>query len=51
MDLRKRGWAVVHWIHLIHKRDQWWALVNMIMKFGVHKIMGISLLTERLLAP
>jgi hypothetical protein len=31
MNLREIGWEVVDWIHLAQKRDQWWALVNMIM--------------------
>jgi hypothetical protein len=28
----------VDWIHLAQYRDQWWALVNMVMNFHVHKM-------------
>jgi len=26
------GWEGVGWVHLAQDRDQWWALVNMVMK-------------------
>jgi hypothetical protein len=35
MDLRKTGWQDVDWMHLIQDRDQWWALVNMVMNLQV----------------
>jgi hypothetical protein len=35
MDLREIGWEGVDWIHLAQDRDQWWALVNTVMNFGV----------------
>jgi hypothetical protein len=31
----------VDWIHLAKNRDQWRALVNMTLNFGVHKMLGI----------
>jgi hypothetical protein len=31
MGLREIVWEVVDWIHLAQERDQWWALVNMVM--------------------
>jgi hypothetical protein len=31
MDLREIGWEVVDWMHLALCRDQWWALMNMVM--------------------
>jgi hypothetical protein len=31
MDLREIGWEGVYWIHLDYDRDQWQALVNMVM--------------------
>jgi hypothetical protein len=31
MDLRKIGWDGMDWIHLAQDRDQWRALVNMVM--------------------
>jgi hypothetical protein len=31
MDLRKRGWDGMDWIDLAQERDQWRALVNMLM--------------------
>jgi len=38
MDL----WESVDWIHLAQDRDQWWALVNMIMNLCFCKRWGIS---------
>jgi hypothetical protein len=31
MDLREIGWDGMDWIDLAHDRDQWRALVNMVM--------------------
>jgi hypothetical protein len=31
MDLTENGWEGVEWIHLAQYRDQWQALVNMVM--------------------
>jgi hypothetical protein len=31
--LKKQNGRVVDWIHLVKDRDQWWALVNMVMNF------------------
>jgi hypothetical protein len=31
MDLRQIGWDGMDWIDLAHNRDQWRALVNMVM--------------------
>jgi hypothetical protein len=31
IDLREIGWEVVDWIHAAQDRDQWQALVNMVM--------------------
>jgi len=35
MDLREIGWEGVDWLHLAEDRDQWQALVNMVMNFQV----------------
>jgi hypothetical protein len=35
MDLRERGQGGMDWIHLAQDRDQWRALVNMVMKLWV----------------
>jgi hypothetical protein len=35
MDLREIGWGVMDWIALAQDRDQWRALVNTVMNFGV----------------
>jgi hypothetical protein len=35
MDLREIGWDGTHWIDLTHERDQWRALVNMVMNLRV----------------
>jgi hypothetical protein len=41
MDLIERGWED-DWMNLVRDRDQWWALVNMVMNFWVRKRRGIS---------
>jgi hypothetical protein len=35
MDLREVGWEGMDWIRLAQDRNQWQALVNMVMKFRV----------------
>jgi hypothetical protein len=35
MDLREIGWDGIDWIDLAQDRDQWRALVNMVMNFWV----------------
>jgi hypothetical protein len=35
MDLREIGQVGMDWMHLIQDRDQWWALVNMVMNLWV----------------
>jgi hypothetical protein len=35
LDLREIGWEVVKWIYLVQGRDQWQAVVNIVMHFWV----------------
>jgi hypothetical protein len=35
MDLRETVWEGIDWIHVIRDRDQWRALMNMVMTFRV----------------
>jgi len=35
MDLWETGWEGVGWMHLVHDREQWQALVNMVMNLCV----------------
>jgi hypothetical protein len=35
MDLEKIGWSFMDWIEMTLDRDQWRALVNMVMNFRV----------------
>jgi hypothetical protein len=35
MDLRDVGWSGMDWIDLAHDRNQWRALVNMVMNLQV----------------
>jgi hypothetical protein len=40
MDLKETGLEDVDWMHLAQDRDQWQALVNMVMKFQITKKLG-----------
>jgi hypothetical protein len=42
MDLRDIGWDGMDWIDLAQDRDQWRALVNTVMNFLFHKMLGSS---------
>jgi hypothetical protein len=42
LDLREIGWDGMDLIDLAQDRDQWRALVNMVMNFGFHKMLGSS---------
>jgi hypothetical protein len=35
LDLREIGWEGMDWIHLAQDRDQWRAVVNMVMNLRV----------------
>jgi hypothetical protein len=35
MDLMEIGWEGVDWMQLVQDRDQWWALVNIVMDLQV----------------
>jgi hypothetical protein len=35
MDLTDMRWEGVDWIHLAQDRDQWWAVVGMVMDLQV----------------
>jgi hypothetical protein len=35
MDLREIGWSGIDWIDLAQDKDQWKAVVNMVMNFRV----------------
>jgi hypothetical protein len=46
MGLREIGWEGVDWKYLAQDRDQWWALMNMVMNLRFHETQGISSLYE-----
>jgi len=35
MGLREMRWKGVDWVHLGQDRDQWWAVVNMVINLWV----------------
>jgi hypothetical protein len=35
MDIREIGWDGMDWLNLTRDREQWWALVNMVMNHRV----------------
>jgi hypothetical protein len=35
IDLREIGWGGMDWIYLVQERDQWIALLNIVMKLRV----------------
>jgi hypothetical protein len=42
MDLGEIGWDGMDWTDLAQDRDQWMALVNTVMNFVFHKLLGSS---------
>jgi hypothetical protein len=41
MDLKETEWKRMEWIHLVQDRNNLRALVNMKIKFGFYKMLGI----------
>ena len=50
MDLRGIWWDGMDWIDMAQFRDWWRALVNMLMNFGFHKMLGSSCVSAQLVA-
>jgi hypothetical protein len=42
MDLREIGWSGMDWIDKAQDKEQWSALVNVVMNHGFCKILGSS---------
>jgi hypothetical protein len=40
MNLLELGWSDVDWIGLAQDRNRWRALVNSVLKLGLHKMLG-----------
>jgi hypothetical protein len=40
MDIGEVGWRDVDWIGLAHDRNRWRALVNSVLSFGLHEMLG-----------
>jgi hypothetical protein len=40
MDLAIIGWSGTDWMDLAQNKDQWWALVNVVLNVAFHKIVG-----------
>jgi hypothetical protein len=50
MDLLDIGLSIVNWIDLAQDRYSWRALVNSVMKFRVHKMLGNYRVAAQLVA-
>jgi hypothetical protein len=48
-DLKAIGWEGRDWPYLAHERDNWWDLVNTVIRCRFHKMWGI-LLAKKVLA-
>jgi hypothetical protein len=48
MDLREIGWGGMNWVDLTQDRDQWRALINTVMHFRFHKMLGSSRVAAQL---
>jgi hypothetical protein len=35
MDFKEIGWEYMEWLHVAEDKNQWWALVNMVMTLWV----------------
>jgi hypothetical protein len=42
MNFTEIGWGGIDWIDMTQDRDQWRALVNMVMNLWFHKLLGSS---------
>jgi hypothetical protein len=42
MDLREIEWGGMDWMDLAQDTDRWRVLVNTVMNFGFHKMLGSS---------
>jgi hypothetical protein len=42
MDLKEIGWERIECIDLAQDRHQWLALINVVINFRFHKMLGIS---------
>jgi hypothetical protein len=42
MDLKEVGWEGVDWIHLAQNNHEWRALLNTVMNFAFHAMLGIA---------
>jgi hypothetical protein len=51
MHLREIGWDCVDWIDTAQTRDQRRALVNTVLIFGFHKMLGSFSVAAQLAAP
>jgi hypothetical protein len=40
MDLQEIGFGDVDWIHLVQDEEQWWAVVNTVLKLWVPQNAG-----------
>ena len=50
MVLKEIAWVGVNWNDLAQDTNKWRALANAVMNFIFHKMLGISILAENLLA-
>ena len=46
-DLQEERWEGMDWIDMVQDRDRWGDIVNAVMNFGFHKMLGFFLTRQK----
>jgi hypothetical protein len=49
LNTKELRWEIMDWIYLAQDRTEWWAHVNMVINYWMHKRTGTSEVTRRVL--